>query len=129
MLLVNTYLDASPIHGVGLFASGVIPKGTEIYKPSPRLDILLSNENFQKLDTFSQQQIKHYGYFDTQSNKWHLAFDDIRFCNHSKDSNITQDPNTDTYTLIAKRDIKAGEELTQDYSEFENLRDELKKAL
>ena len=89
------------------------------------MDLTISQEDFDTLDIFSQQHIKHYGYFDTRSEQWHLAFDDIRFCNHSKDSNITQKESNSEYVLVAKRDIKKGEELLQDYSEFEELREEL----
>lgn len=63
---------------------------------------------------------------DPKNNKWHLAFDDIRFCNHSKNGNVTISKNDTKYQLIAKRNINQGEEITQDYKEFEKLRKELK---
>lgn len=55
-----------------------------------------------------------------------MAFDDTRFCNHSKNGNITIDKNSIEYQLIAKRNINKDEEITQDYKEFEKLRKGLK---
>ena len=126
MLLVKTHLNKSKIHGIGLYADQFIPKGKAIYRCSPGLDINLSKNLFNKLDRCSKKQIKHYGHMSLKKNKWHLAFDDIRFCNHSKNGNITVDGNNRNYQLIAKRNINRGEEITQNYEEFENLRKELR---
>lgn len=121
MLLVKTYLDKSKIHGIGLYAGQFIPKGKAIYRRSNDLDINLSRKQFSKLDHYSRKQIQHYGHL-SKNNKWHLAFDDIRFCNHSKNSNITIDKNNIKYQLIAKRNINKDEEITQNYREFEKLK-------
>jgi len=126
MLLVKTYLDKSKIHGIGLFSGQSIPKGKIVYKLSPKLDINLPAGKFNKLDCYSKKQIKHYGHVIKKGDRWCLAFDDIRFCNHNKNGNITTDKKSAKYQLIAKTDIKKGDEITQDYAEFENLRKVLK---
>jgi uncharacterized protein len=122
MFYVKTDLGKSLIHGIGLFSKRDIKKGERVYKSNPNLDLILSDLQFGRLEDKEKERIAHYGYFNKRTKKWHLAHDDIRFCNHSSGGNLTQVENR----LIAKRDIKKGEELTQDYSEFEELREELK---
>jgi len=122
MFYVKTALNQSKLDGIGLFAEEDIPEGKVVYSINPKLDLFISQEEFANIGENEKETISHYGYFDKKENKWHLSFDDIRFCNHSKDSNII----LKGHELIAKKDIQKGEEITQDYSEFENLREELK---
>lgn len=119
MFLVKTYLAESKIHGIGLFAYEDIAKGTKIYQPSPDLDLSLSLDQYNKLDRNDQKVIKHYGYLSKHDNKYYLAYDNIRFCNHSKKPNVAL--RGDEYFVA--RNIRKGEELLCDYSEFEELRD------
>lgn len=123
MFLVKTYLDKSTIDGIGLFASDDIKAETTIYKPSSGLDIVLSEDQFNKLLPLEKEQIMHYGYLSNVTGKWNLAFDDIRFCNHSKDPNIK----LSYHDYVTTRDIQAGEEIVCNYSEFEKLRDSVKE--
>lgn len=125
MLLIKAYLAKSKIHGIGLFAGQDIKSGTVIYKTSPGLDLELSEEQFKKIDDASKRLIQHYGYQSKENKKWHLAFDNIRFCNHSEKNNLTKSKIYGTDHLIATKNIKKGEELLQNYNEFENLREEL----
>ena len=124
MFHIKTKLKISRLHGIGLFADENILKGQKVYTENPTLDLFLSDEELSKLPANEKAIIQHYGYFDRRKNKWHLSFDDIRFCNHSPDGNIT----LQNGVSVAKKDIKAGEELTQDYSEFEKLGDKLKNV-
>ena len=121
MLLVKTYLDKSNIHGIGLFADQDIPLGSLVYKPSSQFDIEIQARELKKLDELSKMAIQHYGYKHSQKDIFSLAFDDIRFCNHVR-ANLTR--NNEGF-LVAQKKIQRGEELTQDYSEFEDLRKEL----
>ena len=123
MFLVKTYLDKSTIDGIGLFALDDIKASTTIYKPSSGLDMVLSEDQFKKLLPLEQGQIMHYGYLSSVTGKWNLAFDDIRFCNHSKDPNIK----LSYHDYVTTRDIQAGEEIVCDYSEFEKLRESVKE--
>jgi len=122
MFYIRTSLKESPLHGIGLFSGENIAPWTKIYAPNPELDLFISPEKFLTLSNSDQETIQHYGYLDSKSGGgWHLAFDDIRFCNHSSRWNITLKQGI----LYANRAIKAGEELTQNYEEFESLRSEL----
>ncbi len=116
MFYVKAKLKESPIHGIGLFADEDIPKGEKIYSNNPKLDLNISLEEFDSLSQDEKKTIQHYGYFDYKLNKWHLSFDNFKFCNHNQNNNMTRIENE----VIAKKDIKKGEELTHDYLEFEN---------
>ena len=48
MLIVNTYLDKSKIHGVGVFADEFIKKETLISKIIPGLDCIVEQDNLKK---------------------------------------------------------------------------------
>jgi SET domain-containing protein len=54
---------------------------------------------------------------------WHVDFDVSKFINHSYDATVTQDEQHDEAYLVAARDITVGEELTQNYLEFESEED------
>jgi len=122
MFHVKIELKKSKIHRIGLFAAQEISKGEKIYTGNEKLDLFLSEGEFSRLPEDEKNTIKHYGYLDKEKHKWHLSFDDIRFCNHGSNGNITLKDKS----LVAKRDIAKGEELTQDYREFEQLREKLR---
>ena len=123
MFHVLVKLDKSSIHGIGLFAAQNIKKDQKVYTANSSLDLMLSEAELARLIEDEIRTIKHYGFFDRQKQKWHYAFDDIKFCNHSADGNVTSRDGS----LVAKRAILEGEEITQDYNEFEKLRDKLTK--
>jgi uncharacterized protein len=111
----------SNLHGLGLFADEDIPKGKIVYTINPELDLILSNDKYSRLSDDEKYTIRNYGYYNQKKEQWHLSFDDIRFCNHSPNGNITRKERN----LISKRNIKKGEEITQNYEEFESLRKEI----
>lgn len=123
---VQYKLDKSGLHGIGLFADQDITKGSLIYTASPLLDVNLTQEQFDSLTENEKKEVKWWGFFDQPTKKWHVDFDVSKFINHSYHATVTQDPiHTEAY-LIAVRDIINGEELTQNYLEFET-KEELKK--
>jgi len=117
MIYITYKIEKSNIHGIGLFADQYIKQGEYIYKPSPLLDVDITNNEFQSLNEKEQAQVKYYGYFNKKTQKWHVAFDAIRILNHAegKNANVTQDLDM---IMTAKRDIAPGEELFQDYIEI-----------
>jgi len=123
MFHVKIKLKESPIHRIGLFTDQTIFKGEKIYTANPKLDLVLSQEEFTKLPEDERKTIKHYGYLDKNDKKWHLSFEDIRFCNNNIKGNLTLKGNS----TVAKRDIKKGEELTQNYEEIEELENNKKR--
>lgn len=129
MIHIKYNLDKSEHHGVGLFANQNISKGTLIYTASPLLDVNLTQEQFDSLDEKEKHEVQWWGFFDEPSQKWHVDFDVSHFINHSYEATVTQDSaHADAY-LVAARDIQAGEELTQNYLEFESIEDLAKRGI
>lgn len=113
MLLVKTYLDKSPIHGLGVFAGELIRKDTKIWRFAEGFDRAYSLKQFAKLPKPAKDYIKLYGY--RVENEILFTVDHDRHTNHS------DDPNTylrNGYAL-ARWDIPKGEEITNDYREFD----------
>jgi len=129
MIHIKYKLDKSALHGVGLFADEDIAKGQVIYTPSPALDVNITQEQFDSLDEKEKTEIRWWGFFDEPTQKWHVDFDVSHFINHSSNGTVSQDPSHSDAYLVATRDIKAGEELTQDYLEFETEEDLRKRGI
>lgn len=123
MIHIKYKLDRSDHHGVGLFADEDIAKNSIIYTASPVLDVNITQEQFDSLNEKEKREVQYWGFFDEPSQKWHVDFDVSHFINHSYDATTAQDPTHEEAYLIATRDIKKGEELTQNYLEFETESD------
>jgi SET domain-containing protein len=123
MLLINASVRPSSIHGLGLFADEDISKGTRVWRFSPGLDVEFDPAHFEKLSQREKDFILFYGFHSKKSGDYHLSYDNVRFINHAERGNVTVDASAAVddveYPLIAARDIKAGEELTQNYLDFD----------
>ena len=122
MLLIKAKIKPSPLHGIGLFAEEKIKKGTKIWRFSKGLDTQITPTAFEKLSDYERNFILFHGFFSKKTRQYHLSFDNIRFMNHSDKGNVTIDRKSRDieYSLIAKKDIKNGAELTQNYFEFDD---------
>jgi SET domain-containing protein len=123
MIHIKYKLKASELHGIGLFSDQHISKEDLIYTASPILDLNITQEQFDSLEQGEKDEILWWGFFDQPSQMWHVDFDVSKFVNHSTDGTITQNSSHDDAYLIATRDITPGEELTQNYLEFESQED------
>lgn len=116
MLTVKTSLRHSAIHGMGVFAEQFIAAGTVVWQFQPEFDFRVSEESVAALPEIARQKLLHY------SAKWGggyvISADDARFLNHSEAPNLRtmDEPDCD----IAIRDILIGEELFEDYREFDD---------
>ncbi len=123
MLLVETYLAPSKIHGIGLFAKNCIPKGTKIWEFTPGFDQELTQEQIDQLSEACRERILNYVYYNANKMRYILCADDERFINHSKEPNIVGvgfcSDNRKEGETFAARDIEADEELTEDYRTFD----------
>lgn len=117
MIHINCKVTDSKIHGIGLFTNQDIKAGDLIYTPTKLLDVDITQAEFESLTPAEQHSVQYYGYWNKKTQKWHVAFDEIRVLNHGDDNiaNVTQD---EDMVMVAKRDIKSGEELFQDYIEI-----------
>lgn len=116
---INCYIAPSDIHGVGIFAIRDIPEGTKLY-----LDIMpeLFRLPYKKLKNNCPAYVH-----DTLVSRWPrvklgepFVYPDARYVaymNHGGD-----DANYDAINDVALRDIKEGEELTEDYRKITGAR-------
>lgn len=115
MLLVKAEARRSPIHGLGCFALQPIKKGTHIARWTEGHDMRLTPAEWSALPTRLQEFL--YIHWWTRDDGWYGTFDEGRFTNHSKTPNMLWDDATKT--SYAARDIEVGEELTEDYENFD----------
>ena len=116
MLLVDVYLDRSPIQGIGVFAKTSIPAGTRIWKLDLNYDRLIPVELYESETGPVKSYLDRYAY-PHRSDPRFIVFeaDDARYMNHA------DRPNCDVARLeeaFAIRDIEPGDELTCDYNAF-----------
>ncbi len=123
MIHIKYKLDKSVSHGIGLFADEDMKAGQLVYTASPILDLNITQEQFDSLDDKEKEEIRWWGFKIEDEGIWHVDFDVSKFINHSYDATLTQDPKHKDAYLIATRDVKVGEELTQNYLEFESTED------
>jgi hypothetical protein len=113
MLLVKTYVNKSRIHGLGVFAGETIRKGAKIWRFVFGFDRYYTRKRLAKLPKAARDYIKLHGY--QWKNEILLSMDYDTFMNHSENAN------TDFRNgyVIARCDIRKGEEITNDYRAFE----------
>lgn len=114
MLLVKTYLDSSTIQGLGLFAGEDISAGEMIWTFAPGFDRIYSCEEYDALPEPARIFIEKYGYWSNGKIFFTADFD--RHTNHSDNPNTYMAESGD---MIAKRDIRRGEEITSNYRDFD----------
>ncbi len=122
MLLVKTKIGPSPIHGIGLFAAEFIPKGTRTWTFNPHLDKFYSAAEVERMPEPARTTFKNYCYNSSRSGNFVLCFDDARYMNHSDDANClgnSDDVVEGEWGDVAVRDIQIGEEMTNDYKDFD----------
>lgn len=120
MMLVPTFVAASPIHGVGMFIVNAAHRGQTLWSFTKGFDQSYTEEAFDLLPHQAQDYLRRYAFLD-KSGIWIFCGDNDRFVNHSPTPSMIEDgkPHPVTMSLIASRDIMAGEELTQNYLEWD----------
>lgn len=109
----------SDIHGVGVFALKDMPEGTRIYADiQPEIFKL----PYKKVDNNLPEHIRDYllGMYPSIRKDGPFVYPNVQYLaymNHSDDANY--DVKTDTLT----RDVKKGEEITEDYRLIDGWQD------
>jgi SET domain-containing protein len=116
MLLIKTYIDKSPIHGIGVFASEFIKKGTVIWEFNPLVDIILTPDQFKEFPEVMQEFAEYISIpYPYGADNYCLSLDNGQYMNHSFDPNMGPCPERGVVD-IALRDIPKGTEMMVDYS-------------
>jgi len=120
MLLKKSFIKFSGIHGIGCFTQEDIKKGERVWELDPDLDITIPANKINSYPPAITEFLKMYAYGqETGSEKiFILCGDHARHMNHSEDPNLIEAGDGNAFN-IAARDIKAGEELTCNYNEFD----------
>ncbi len=115
MLLIDTYLDKSPIHGLGVFAAEDVSKGTIVWEFNPIFDSVIRKDEIADLPRHALEYLFIYAWQNTDGD-FCIGIDNDKYANHSPDPNSRYLKESNTW--VAVRDIKKGEELTDNYIEF-----------
>lgn len=115
MYLIKTKILQSQIEGKGYFANQDVPKGTIVYFYDEN-DKRYSRENFEILDKKEKDRLLEFAVEDEFGN-W-VETSTGPYTNHSCDPNIMALFIGGFYTDIAVKEIKRGDEITIDYSQF-----------
>ena len=114
-------LQPSSIHGVGLFAIKDIPEGTSINDEIDELEerIAIPKSKLKDVDGNILKLLNDYFVSDDDCYKFYFPINykwmHNFFMNHSSN------PNFDCVSGLTTRDIKEGEEITEDYSVLHDM--------
>ena len=113
MILLDTYLHQSKIHGIGVFANTPIKKGSQVCDyDSPLAKKFEVNFSRKEVLTYPKvicNFLLTYGYEEPLgSDNLYVSLDKDKFINHSNNPNLSHDG-------VALRDIDKDEELMCNY--------------
>jgi uncharacterized protein len=114
MMMVETELRASPIHGIGAFLLQDVKQGDLIWRFDSRIDRVYADAELEHFPKPLREFLHVYSTYHEQSGLWILCGDNGRHFNHS------DEPNTRSLGVgfgddVAAADLPAGTELTTDY--------------
>ena len=114
MLMVETELRPSPIHGLGVFITEPVNAGQLIWRFDSRIDRVFSDAELREMPARLQDYLRTYSTLHDELKLWVLCGDNGRHFNHS------DTPNTRSLGIafgddVAAADLPAGTELTSDY--------------
>jgi hypothetical protein len=115
MLMVETELRQSEIHGTGVFLLEPVRKGDLIWRFDSRIDRVYSEEEVASLPERMQRFLRTYSTWHEATRTWILCGDNGRHFNHSDTPN-TLSLATGFGDDVAAEDLPAGVELTTNYA-------------
>jgi SET domain-containing protein len=120
MMLIETRVQPSGIHGSGLFAVNFIPRGTPVWTFQPGFDHDFSPEQFAALPPLAQAHTRWFCFLSKSDGHIILSGDHACFINHSPAPNTGAPPDAKPpIVTVALRDIAAGEEITCNYFDYD----------
>ena len=115
MMMVDTVLRPSKIHGIGVFLLEPVAKGTLLWRFDSRIDRVYSEEELASLPGLTRQFLRTYSTWNAAVKLWVLSGDNGRHFNHSTKPTSISDGIAFGCDYAAD-DLPAGTELTSDYS-------------
>lgn len=121
-----TKVGSSTIHGLGLFAKKLIPRGTVWWHARPEDVLIITKEQFLTLDA-SKKSIKMneyirtlltYSYYERELDALIFCLDNSRYVNHSINANSGASEDENGFCSVSLKDIQEGEEITEDYTKY-----------
>jgi hypothetical protein len=124
MFRVDVEVQSSAIDGRGVFARHLIPRDTIVWQFADGHDRRLSVAAFAALSPQVRAGLERIAYLSPATGLWVIPppEDPACFTNHSTDANtvVRVDPWISSEPFfVARRDILAGEEITDNYLEFD----------
>lgn len=121
-----TEVRKSHIHGLGLFATQAIPKGTAWWHGRREDVLMISRAQYETLLRSDRAPlIEHtleallmYSYYMAEEDALVLSLDNSRYVNHSFQPNSGSLCSGDPLASAALRDIAAGEEIVENYMDY-----------
>lgn len=122
MLLFKTEVKVAtdPRMGLGLFATEFIPKDSLVWKFVEGVDIKVSIKEVEQMSEAQQEYFEKYAW--VEDDYYYSSCDLTNFVNHSYQPNLK----IIDEIMISLRDIHPGEELFENYAEFDDCFDEYK---
>lgn len=117
-LLVKTYLKDIPGKGISLIAGEDIDGGKVMYKDDLNFDRLIPKSQVDTMPDAQKEFIERYCAYWKKFDSYYLCADNARFWNHSISANTKYNP--EIGEVITLRFIHKDEELTSDYTEFDD---------
>lgn len=115
MMIVETELRESGIHGIGVFLAEPVHAGQLIWRFDSRIDRVYSEDEVASLPPRARAFLRIYSTWHEQARVWVLCGDNGRHFNHSDRPNTVSD-GVAFGCDHAVVDLPAGTELTSDYA-------------
>jgi len=115
VLLIETELRQSEIHGIGLFCLGAIAKGTKVWEYHPLFDLAFSEADVLSLPASMHSFMRMYAYRSVETKELMVNIDLSRHMNHAENPTLICDAESNYYAAF---DLAPGTELTCDYRVF-----------
>jgi SET domain-containing protein len=114
-------IATNPKMGLGLFAKEFIEKGSIVWEYIEGVDIKICQDKFEKLNEVQKEYFYKYAWLE-EDGCYYSSCDLTNFINHSYNPNLKVIDNI----VIAIQDIQTGEEMFENYQEFDPEFDEYK---
>lgn len=115
MIIIRTFVDRSPLHGLGVFSKDFVPKGSKVWEFNPIFDLKVDPAEFEKLPQAVKEEIEIHMYVPEDGGLFYYETTSGKYMNHSRDPNVDFSNVGYGYAL---RDIQPGEELLCDYRQI-----------